>query len=127
MDKIHPFHAFPPEGIHLYHADKPPIVAHDSETRDKAIADGYTTEYVPKDYPKVVHAEVADAAAQADAAQHGFRYVGDPKADFPRAVSRTFASAEEENGAEPKEAEAPEHEPEPEHPGFDHAEPPDHQ
>jgi len=101
--KIHPFHEFPPEGIHLHHKTKPPIVAHDSETRDKAMQDGYTTEYLHKDFPAVKHVEVHNAAEADDAAAHGFHGSG----DFPRTVSRTFQSEEEFEGFKnPKEPES---------------------
>lgn len=94
MSLLHPFHEFP---IHLYHKEKPAIVANDAETRDKALADGFGTEYVPQDYPKMVHAEVADAKEQAMAQAHGFVYSGAVDAPYPHTVSRTFKSAEEEH------------------------------
>jgi len=103
-DSTHPFHLFP---IHFHHKTKPPVVAYDSETRDNAIADGYTTDYIHQDYPKVVHAEVADAGHAKEAAAHGFVFGGDPNAPFPRTVSRTFASAAEEEGAAPKDPKEP--------------------
>lgn len=45
----HPFHKFP---VHLYHATKDPIVAHDSETEANARNDGYQDTYIPREYPK---------------------------------------------------------------------------
>jgi hypothetical protein len=85
----HPFHMFP---LHLYHATKPAIVANDSETEAKALADGYTTTYVLQEYPKMVHVEVADAAGQVKAKADGFVYSGDPNAPFPRTCSKTITA-----------------------------------
>ncbi len=103
MDVKRPFHEFP---VHLYHKEKPAVVANDSETRDKALADGFSTEYQPQEYPKMVHGEVNDLKEQAAAAADGFFYSGPVDAPFPHTVSKTIKCAEEDKSAK-KAAEAP--------------------
>lgn len=49
--KAHPHYEYP---VHLYHASKEPVVAFDSKTLNDALDDGYGTEYIHRDYPKMV-------------------------------------------------------------------------
>jgi hypothetical protein len=85
----HIFDMFP---IHLYHATKPPIVASDSETEAKALADGYTTTYIMQEYPKMVYEDVVDGNAQNAAAANGFAYVGNPTDPYPRKMGKMITA-----------------------------------
>ncbi len=103
MDLRHPFHIFP---IHLYHATKPPVVANDSESEAKLRAEGYSEDYVPQEFPKYVHAEVADEAAQVAAAKDGFAFQGSPEEPYPHIVSKLVQAPEVEKAKDVADAQA---------------------
>lgn len=49
--KAHPFHEFPK---HLYHAEKPAVIAHNAADEAEARESGYGDEYVHQEYPQYV-------------------------------------------------------------------------
>lgn len=57
----HPFHAYP---VHLYHAEKAPVIAQNAEDEATALAAGYSETYVPQEYPKMVNGVTANNAAE---------------------------------------------------------------
>lgn len=74
---LHPFHQYP---VHLYHAEKPAVVAHTAVEEANARADGYSETYVHQEYPKhVIRAAdgvtvtVANAEQEADATRRPAR------------------------------------------------------
>lgn len=56
------------DGKHLYHAEKPPVIAHTAEHEAKFRAEGYGDDYIFQEYPKQVNGKTVKNADEEKAA-----------------------------------------------------------